>query len=305
MLDKTSQSGRKRAKRASFALGGGSGKARLCNVRFMRQELEARHRARAILEPERHTSRMSLNAIPLDILIDSILPSLPPDALGNLAQTDKDFYALVQGPAGESVWRRKAEEDFHFPTANTGRRSGWRELYRRLLKQSCYIWGQVRDSPASRPPRGNADSSLERRQNSNGRLGISADDHSSKRHLIQGGLPLPTRLPLSATVVGLEAGGYSFHALTSSGAIISWGTMDGDNWARGGALSHVRACAYTPFELPASKTGALGEVVQVQAGRKHVVVRNTKGEVWEYRSFGRAYQFVPPRCRLGVRTGAE
>ncbi|KAK4701002.1 SCF-associated factor 1, partial [Phenoliferia sp. Uapishka_3] len=211
-------------------------------------------------------SLSGLPGLPLDILVDSILPGLSTSSLNALAQTSHDFHRLVDGPDGEIVWRRKAEQDFHFPVNNTGRRTGWRELYQRLLKQSA--------------------------QNSNGRLGISPDDTQSRRHLIQGGLPLPKRLPLSFTLVGLEAGGFSFHALTSKGSIISWGTMDGENWTRGGALSHVGVCAHEPFELPATRDGKMGEVVQLEAGRKHVVTRNTKGEVWEYRSFGRAHRVV-------------
>lgn len=229
----------------------------------------------------------SLTTLPLDILVDSLLPLLAPAALNALSACSVDLHHLIEGAPGEVVWRRKAEEDFHFPSTNTGRRQGWRELYRRLLKQSCYVWGCV-CVIGRRLARASLTS--HRRQNSNGRLGISPDDSNTRRHLLQGGLPLPTRLPLSATVVGLEAGGYSFHALTSTGKIIAWGTMDGENWARGGALSHVGVCAHEPFELPATRDGRMGEVTQLEAGRKHVVARNTRGEVWEYRCFGRVYQ---------------
>ncbi|KAM0747268.1 RCC1/BLIP-II [Meredithblackwellia eburnea MCA 4105] len=212
----------------------------------------------------------TLSGLPLDVLLDTILPSLPVLSLLRLAATCRAFHSLITGPQGALIWRSKAEKDFHFPVGNTARRTGWLGVYKRLKGQSCFVWGQ----------------------NSNGRLGISPDDHSTKRGLMSGGLPVPTPLPSlsSYTIVGLESSGFSFHALTSTGSIISWGTMDGENFARGGALSHVGFCAYSPFEIPATKSGSMGEVVQLEAGRKHVLVRNNAGEVWEYRSFGRAYK---------------
>ncbi|KAL8283696.1 hypothetical protein RQP46_005491 [Phenoliferia psychrophenolica] len=228
--------------------------------------------AKIRLAPDRmDDAKPTLSSLPLDVLVDSLLPLLPTASLNSLAQTSREWQTLIQGPNGEAVWRAKAVQDFHFPVLSTGRRRGWRELFRRLLKQSCYVWGQ----------------------NANGRLGMSPNDSQTRRRLIGDGLPLPSRLNLDgATVVGLEAGGYSFHALTSTGSIISWGTMDGENWSRRGLLSEVGVCVHEPFELPATKGGAMGEVVQVEAGRKHVVARNTLGQVWEYTSFGRAYQVV-------------
>lgn len=44
----------------------------------------------------------------------------------------------------------------------------------------------------------------------------------------------------------------------------------------------------------------LGEIVQVEAGRKHVLMRNVEGEVWEMRSFGRAVKVEDEDLRWGV-----
>ena len=86
-------------------------------------------------------TKPTLTTLPPDLLVDCLLPLLPPASLAALSQTSRDWHDLIEGPNAEAVWRRKAVQDFHFPVASTGRRRGWRELYRRLLKQSCYVWG--------------------------------------------------------------------------------------------------------------------------------------------------------------------
>lgn len=85
--------------------------------------------------------------------------------------------------------------------------------------------------------------------------------------------------------------------------MLSWGTMDGEQWVSpaGAVLSHPGAVAHVPFVLPAS--GRMGEVVQLECGRKHVVARNKAGEVWEYYSFGRAYRVVDAAGAWGVGVG--
>lgn len=209
-------------------------------------------------------SNSSLADVPLDIYTDSLLPLLSNKDLASLSATNSSFNNLLTGPASEVVWRRKAAEDFNFPTTNSGRRSGWKQLYKRLYSSSTYIWGQ----------------------NSNGRLPPSI--HNLRASLVQGGLPIPTRLLLPSPVVGLEAGGWSFHALTTSGHVISWGTLDGEGFVRGGALSHPGLIIQEPMTLPQSNE--IGEVAQLEVGRKHVLMRTKTGQVWEFRCFGRVYQ---------------
>lgn len=81
--------------------------------------------------------------------------------------------------------------------------------------------------------------------------------------------------------------------------------MDGEQWVSpaGSALSHPGAVVHVPFVLPASESGAMGEVVQLECGRKHVVARNKGGEVWEYYAFGRAYRVVDAARAWGVGAG--
>ena len=88
-------------------------------------------------------SNSPLDTLPLDLLTDNILPLLPAASLAYLCSTSRNLRALLDGEAAEIVWKRKAIQDFNFPP-NTGRRSGWKELYKRLSRRSTYVWGRSR-----------------------------------------------------------------------------------------------------------------------------------------------------------------
>lgn len=90
-----------------------------------------------------------LDKIPLDLLIDNILPLLPPSALVQLGATCTSIRDVLEGEEAEIVWKRKAVEEFHFPANASGRRAGWKSLYQRLRAQSCLVW-VGRDEPESR-----------------------------------------------------------------------------------------------------------------------------------------------------------
>lgn len=77
---------------------------------------------------------------------------------------------------------------------------------------------------------------------------------------------------------------------------MAWGQLNGEEFASPRApLSNPGVIIHEPMVLPVSKQ--IGEVVQLQAGRKHVILKNRKGEVWEYFSFGRAYRVVDNQGR--------
>lgn len=143
------------------------------------------------------------------------------------------------------------------------------------------------------------------RENGNGRLGLSSVDHSqsTRRLLIAGGLPLPTRLSLPSPPVSLTATGFAFSALTTTGQLLIWGTLDGSIYSpRSAPLSHPGR-EVSPRLAPKNVGDALGEVRQVEGGRKHLVLRNGRGEVWEMRSWGRAGRVVDEEGRWGSASG--
>jgi len=92
-------------------------------------------------------------------------------------------------------------------------------------------------------------------------------------------------------------------ALTTTGQLIIWGTLDGSIWGpRAAPLSHPGR-ELTPTLVPTKVGDSLGEVCQVEGGRKHLVIRNRKGEVWELRSWGRAARVVDEEARWGAASG--
>ncbi|GAA5928330.1 hypothetical protein JCM10213_005709 [Rhodosporidiobolus nylandii] len=213
-----------------------------------------------------------LSRLPVDLLTDSLLPACSPTSLVALARTCRQWHAFLTAPGGacEIVWQRRTASDFHFPVGASGRRTGWFGLYGRLARSAAYVWGQ----------------------NDNGRLALPDATFrlplSLRSRLIQGGIPLPTRLELPAPPVSLVAGGWSFHALTADGEVVSWGTLDGESFASDLAPLHYPGRTVRPMLLP--QRDNLGEVVQLEAGRRHILLLGKDGRVWEMHSFGRAVE---------------
>ncbi|GAA5897494.1 hypothetical protein JCM5296_001142 [Sporobolomyces johnsonii] len=228
-----------------------------------------------------------LSRLPVDLLTDSLLPSLATRDLITLSRTCRAWYAFLttKGGACEILWQRRAVSEFNFPVGASGRRTGWVELFGRLARSAAYVWGQ----------------------NDNGRLALPDATFrlptSLRSRIIQGGLPLPTRLELPASPVSLVAGGWSFHALTAEGQVVSWGTLNGESWARDDAPLRDDGRTVRPMILPQSD--AIGPVVQLDAGRRHVVMLGGDGRVWEMRAFGRVVEVVDEGSRWGTSSRSQ
>jgi SCF-associated factor 1 len=82
----------------------------------------------------------SISDSPIDLLLDNLLPCIPVKDLLHLAQTSRFFADLV---ADDTLWKRKLQADFNFDGAGTARTSGWKFIYKGLLKPSVFLWGSV------------------------------------------------------------------------------------------------------------------------------------------------------------------
>lgn len=80
----------------------------------------------------------TLDALPLELLIDSLLPWLELRDLLALARTSR-FFALVC--SDDTFWKRKTAEEYNFPGAASARTSGFKHLYRGLRKPRVFVWG--------------------------------------------------------------------------------------------------------------------------------------------------------------------
>ncbi|GAA5885649.1 hypothetical protein JCM3774_002553 [Rhodotorula dairenensis] len=214
----------------------------------------------------------TLSRFPSDVLVDSVLAACSPPSLAALGSTCRRWHDFVAGPPCEILWQRRAARDFKFPVHSTGRRTGWYRLYSQLASSSALVWGA----------------------NQNGRLGIPPERWHTvaripdplRRRLIRGGLPVPTRIKLPDPPTTLVAGGWSFHALTMNGQVVSWGEMQ----PSGPGLSPSRELykgqtTLAPRVLPQMEQ--IGSIRQLSAGREHVVLLGEDGKVWEYRAVGR------------------
>ncbi|KAK4049027.1 hypothetical protein OIV83_004388 [Microbotryomycetes sp. JL201] len=217
-----------------------------------------------------------LSKLPLDLITDNILPLLPTSTVLNLAATSRSYHRFVTGIECETVWQRRCSREFHFPVRQSGRRRGWLILYQRLSKSSTWVWGSK----------------------DNGRMGLAGSEGRLRERIISGGLVVPTRLQLGMSIVALAAAGWSFHALTSEGYIISWGTFDGGQFVMGNApLSNPGRIIQQPMAHP--NRPEMEEVVDLKAGRGHVLAKSWSGKVYEFRCLGRTAQICDSEGRWG------
>ena len=90
----------------------------------------------------------TLTDLPVEVLIDNILPVVDLADLGSLAATNKSMAAIC---ADDTFWKRKCLDDFNFHSGETARTSGWKVLYRGLFRPRIFVWGCAQ--PISLPTR--------------------------------------------------------------------------------------------------------------------------------------------------------
>jgi SCF-associated factor 1 len=78
--------------------------------------------------------------LPVEVLLDHLLPSLPVADLLALTCTSRRFADLS---ADDTFWRRKLLDDFNFSGEGTARTSGWKFIYRGLAHPRAFVWGYV------------------------------------------------------------------------------------------------------------------------------------------------------------------
>ncbi|KAF8906226.1 hypothetical protein CPB84DRAFT_426868 [Gymnopilus junonius] len=136
----------------------------------------------------------NLSEIPVEVLLDNLLPYIPVRDLLSLTSCSKFFSILC---SDDALWKRKLFEDFNFTGQGTARTNGWKFIYRGLFDPRVFVWGEK----------------------TNGRLGLSNVPKSAIP-----GVPYPMQVSLPGVrVVSLVAGGMSFHALDSDGGVHVWG----------------------------------------------------------------------------------
>ncbi|KAG2132798.1 regulator of chromosome condensation 1/beta-lactamase-inhibitor protein II [Suillus clintonianus] len=199
-----------------------------------------------------------LSDLPVEVLLDNLLPWLAIPDLIHLGETDHFFARLCND---ETFWKRKLEEDFNFTDERTARISGWKRLYRGLRNPKTYVWGEP----------------------SKGRLGLKKIPKSTLHDV-----PSPAELQIKsgARIVSLSAAGWAFFALDSDGSVYVWGTLNGTSYA----LVHD---GYSEPAKPAPAPLKLDmpyPTRSISCGRLHATSLDDHHHVWTFLSWGRPFR---------------
>ncbi|KAI0318375.1 RCC1/BLIP-II [Amylostereum chailletii] len=203
----------------------------------------------------------ALSDLPVEVLIDNLLPSIALEDLVRLGRTNNFFAAVC---FDDTFWKRKCQEDFNFTSAETARTSGWKALYKGIHRPKLFVWGERR----------------------NGRLGSTNLPRD-----MGNGVPYPIEIKIpGARIVSLVAGGMSFHALDSKGNMYVWGALNGE---MGGISYDGFADKYKMASVP-HKLILPMPIRAVSCGRLHAVALDSASQVWTFTNWGRPYKLVSP-----------
>jgi len=84
--------------------------------------------------------RTGIADIPVELLIDNILPFCEAKDVFSLGCTNK-FFALIT--TDDTYWKRRLVVDYNFTGSETARTSGWKFIYQRLRNPRVFVWGYV------------------------------------------------------------------------------------------------------------------------------------------------------------------
>ena len=80
----------------------------------------------------------SLSDLPVELLLDHLLPTLDVKDLLALGTTNRNFAELCND---ETFWKLKCKQDFNFSGSRTARTQGWRFIYKGLTDPKVFVWG--------------------------------------------------------------------------------------------------------------------------------------------------------------------
>jgi len=205
--------------------------------------------------------RRLLTDLPVEVLVDNVLPLVELSDIGSLAATSR---ALAAVSADDTFWKRKCDDDFNFTSSETARTSGWKVLYKGLFRPRIFVWGD----------RGS------------GRLGVIDAPRS-----MGGGVPYPIEVKIPGKrIVSLAAGGMSFHALDSKGLMYVWGTLNGEGTAFNlDGFSEDSKVARVPHQLILPNP-----IRTISCGRLHSLALDSKSQLLTFCNWGRPFRLVSP-----------
>jgi SCF-associated factor 1 len=82
---------------------------------------------------------MNITDLPVDVLIQDLLPRLNYHSILALTETCQKFYTLCND---EALWKKLALREFHIPAHATFRNKGWKDIFSKLNDPVVYTWGE-------------------------------------------------------------------------------------------------------------------------------------------------------------------
>ncbi|GJJ10996.1 hypothetical protein Clacol_005225 [Clathrus columnatus] len=214
----------------------------------------------------------SLTDIPVEIILDNLLPLFSLKDLLSLTLVNKDF-SVVCGD--DTFWKRKVNEDYNFPDASSARTKGYKFLYRGIHHSQVYIWGNAADS----------------------RLGLR-NTSSSRAPILYSSVPYPRQLRIpDVRLVDIVAGGWSFHALDSDGNVYVWGKLNAENHA---LLNDPISISGRAVDRPV-KLQLPERVNKLSCGRAHSMALTESNRVLVFTNWGTPYYLESPAVHAPIQ----
>ncbi|KAM3579561.1 hypothetical protein VKS41_008019 [Umbelopsis sp. WA50703] len=216
---------------------------------------------------------MLLSNLPVDVLIQDLLPRLPYKTLIELSKTSKFFYRLC---GDESLWKKLALRELHIPAYATFRNRGWKDIFAKLHHPVVYTWGE-----GTHYRLGHAEVVQPRGNFRNYRT-----DERVPRELVA---------LRGKKIVDLVAGGWFFHALDRYGKVWAWGTLQVE-WpiSRGAQTTPIKTP--TMVNLPEHES-----MESISCGRSHAISLSTEGNVYHWNHIRKVQQVLIPGTTSRVR----
>ena len=95
-------------------------------------------RTLSIEPPEQLFAMRSLSDLPVELVLDHLLPNLPVRDLLALGATNHQYATLCDD---ELLWKERCKQDFNFSSSRTARTKGWKFIYKGLRNPKVFVWG--------------------------------------------------------------------------------------------------------------------------------------------------------------------
>ncbi|CAO0803495.1 unnamed protein product [Mucor circinelloides] len=215
-----------------------------------------------------------LDKLPTDILYN-ILNLLDNASLINLSLVSKYFNCITND---ELIWKKLCAQEFNISQDNAFRNKGWKKFYQGLKYHAkVFTWGENFDDRLGLGDKSPAIVAETGFMPANPRLRMP---RFTARYPNQVTVPQEVASLKDKHIIDITSGGWSIHALQTTGSVYMWGTMQQD-------ISPRSSVGTRRLRLPTllQDTNETQQKVQfhsISSGRGHVIGLARDGSVWHW-----------------------